>query len=223
MMKILMKRSGQKAAHAVCICLTAAALCAVLAVAVSAAADAGLGASGDTVTGTPGSGLIASEQAEPVVPNYSGENSVTPAPGTHENRTATGTGNASGTSGAQNTTGSGMTGKSTNASGSVSESTAGAGSASRAGRSSTTVTPSGNAGTSSRSASEGARQNDTTLGDTDGNGVVNATGGSSAGEAVENTATAVRDTMRFHPLALLALLAAIVVLVIVTRPRKVRA
>jgi hypothetical protein len=53
--------------------------------------------------------------------------------------------------------------------------------------------------------------------------VVYASGSETAGEAVESTATAVRDTMRFHPLALLALLAAIVVLVIVTRPRKVHA
>ena len=195
-MNILMKRSGQKAARTVCICLMTAALCAFLAVAISAAADAGLGTAGETVTGTPGSGLIASEQAEPVVPNYSGENSVTPAPGTDANRSASGTGN---------------------------EGTTGAGSASRAGRSTTTVTPSGNAGTTSRSASDSARQKDTTLGDTDGNGVVYASGSETAGEAVENTATAVRDTMRFHPLALLALLAAIVVLVIVTRPRKVHA
>ncbi len=204
MMKNSMKKSGHGIAHVLGVTLAAAVLCALLAVAVSAAANAGLG-------GTAEGGLIASEQAEPVVPNASGDNSVVPAPGT--NRT-------NGTSDrADNSTTGGMTGKTTNAAGStgsVKEGTAGMGSAS--GRSSTAVTPSGTA----RSAGENARGNDTTLGDTDGNGVVNAAGSETAGETIGSAANAVRDTVRFHPLALLALLAAIVVLVIVTRPRKVR-
>ncbi|MBQ3707325.1 MAG: hypothetical protein II889_05370 [Clostridia bacterium] len=222
MMKNPMKRSGPNAAHVLCVTTAAVVLCAILAVAVSASADAGLGGMAGTAGNTADSGLIASEQAEPLVPNYAGENSVVSAPGANRTTSGTNPGTSNGTNqGASNSTTGGMTGKTTNASGSTgsaNEGTTGMGSASRAGRSSTTVSPSG----TPRSAGENARSDDTTLGDTDGNGVVNAAGSETAGEAVSNAANAVRDTVRFHPLALLALLAAIVVLVIVTRPRKVR-
>ena len=198
-MKILMKSTGRR----VCIALGVLLVSAALSLAVSAAADAGLaGSSGTAGNGnTADSGLIASEQAEPAVPNYAGGNSVVSAPGSN------------GTSGsaAGHSTGS-STGSRT------AEGRTGMGSASAAGRSSTTVTPSG----TSQNAGDYARSEDTTLGDTDGDGRMYATGGESAGEAVGNAANAVRDTVRFHPLALLALLALIVVLVIVTRRRTVR-
>ncbi len=184
-MKILMKSTGRR----VCIALGVLLVSAALSLAVSAAADAGLaGSSGTAGNGnTADSGLIASEQAEPAVPNYAGGNSVVSAPGSN------------GTSGST-------------------EGRTGMGSASAVGRSSTTVTPSG----TSQNAGDYARSEDTTLGGTDGDGRMYATGGESAGEAVGNAANAVRDTVRFHPLALLALLALIVVLVIVTRRRTVR-
>ena len=123
-MKILMKSTGRR----VCIALGVLLVSAALSLAVSAAADAGLaGSSGTAGNGnTADSGLIASEQAEPAVPNYAGENSVVSAPGSN------------GTSGS---TAGHSTGSSTGSR--TAEGRTGMGSASAAGRSSTTVTPSG--------------------------------------------------------------------------------
>ena len=196
-MKILMKSTGRR----VCIALGVLLVSAALSLAVSAAADAGLAGSSGTAGNTADSGLIASEQAEPAVPNYAGENSVVSAPGSN---------------GTPGSTAGHSTGSSTDSR--SDEGRTGMGSASAAGRSSTTVTPSG----TSQNAGDHARSEDTTLGGTDGDGRMYATGGESAGEAVGNAANAVRDTVRFHPLALLALLALIVVLVIVTRRRTAR-
>ena len=176
-----------------------AALCAVL-LAIPAFATAGetTGGAGGTANGTAGgassrdSGLIVSEQAEPDNPAYSGA-------GTDAGRNGNGTGSRTANENSRT-----ITGRSASSS------------AASGARNADGGVPDAISDTSGMTGTTG----------TDDEGHVTSTAdgaGSAVGEAVRDTANAAANTVksaaRWHPLALLALIAAIVLLTVATRKR----